>query len=30
MDVSDLNTGIYIVNIKTDNNNSIDKKVIIN
>ena len=30
INISDLNTGIYIVNIQTENNKSIDKKVIIN
>jgi hypothetical protein len=30
IDISDLNTGIYMVSILTDNNNSIDKKVIVN
>ncbi len=30
VDISDLNAGIYIVSVLTDNNNSIDKKVIVN
>jgi hypothetical protein len=30
IDISNLSPGVYIVNIETDNNQSIDKKVIIN
>lgn len=30
VDISDLNVGIYVVSILTENNNSIDKKVIVN
>ena len=30
VDISNLNSGVYIVSIKTQDNRSIDKKVIIN
>jgi hypothetical protein len=30
INISDLNTGVYIVSVQTENNISIDKKIVIN